>query len=83
MNLCPEETRSLLVKYFNKVIDLRIEFRKQEISFSDLEVRLEDVTRCCVVALVCSSVLCEDLSVAGFNSVTSLLFYTILCEYSW
>ena len=38
MNLSPEEMRSLLVKYFNKVIDLRIEFRKQEIAFSELEV---------------------------------------------
>lgn len=38
MNLCPEETRSLLVKYFNKVIDLRIEFRKQDMAFSELEV---------------------------------------------
>nr|XP_045609044.1 kinesin-like protein kif7 [Procambarus clarkii] len=45
MNLCPEETRSLLVKYFNKVIDLRIEFRKQEISFSDLENQYEEKLR--------------------------------------
>ncbi|KAG7172995.1 Kinesin-like protein kif7-like, partial [Homarus americanus] len=45
MNLCPEETRSLLVKYFNKVIDLRIEFRKQEIMFSDLENQYEEQSR--------------------------------------
>ncbi|XP_069935745.1 kinesin-like protein KIF7 isoform X2 [Cherax quadricarinatus] len=45
MNLCPEETRSLLVKYFNKVIDLRIEFRKQEIAFSDLENQYEEQSR--------------------------------------
>ncbi|XP_047490403.1 kinesin-like protein KIF7 [Penaeus chinensis] len=45
MNLCPEETRSLLVKYFNKVIDLRIEFRKQEISFSDLETQYDEQQR--------------------------------------
>ncbi|XP_068249872.1 kinesin-like protein KIF27 [Palaemon carinicauda] len=45
MNLCPEEMRSLLVKYFNKVIDLRIEFRKQEIAFSDLEVQYDEQSR--------------------------------------
>lgn len=38
VSLSHEETRSLLVKYFSKVIDLRIEFRKQDIAFSDLEV---------------------------------------------
>ncbi|KAK7065170.1 microtubule motor activity protein [Halocaridina rubra] len=45
MNLCPEEMRSLLVKYFNKVIDIRIEFRKQELAFSDLEAQYDEQSR--------------------------------------
>ncbi|KAK4327216.1 hypothetical protein Pmani_002302 [Petrolisthes manimaculis] len=45
MNLCPEETRSLLVKYFNKVIDLRTEFRKQDLAFSELESQYEEQSR--------------------------------------
>ncbi|XP_076065680.1 kinesin-like protein costa isoform X2 [Oratosquilla oratoria] len=45
MNLTAEEIRSLLVKYFNKVIDIRLEFRKQEISFSDIEKQYEEQSK--------------------------------------
>ncbi|CAL4230383.1 unnamed protein product, partial [Meganyctiphanes norvegica] len=45
MNLSTEEIRSLLVKYFNKVIDIRIEFRKQEIAFADLENQYDQQSR--------------------------------------
>ncbi|MPC21903.1 Kinesin-like protein KIF7 [Portunus trituberculatus] len=45
VSLSHEETRSLLVKYFSKVIDLRIEFRKQDIAFSDLETQYDEQSR--------------------------------------
>ncbi|XP_050696395.1 kinesin-like protein KIF27 isoform X2 [Eriocheir sinensis] len=45
VNLSHEETRSLLVKYFSKVIDLRVEFRKQDIAFNDLENQYDEQSR--------------------------------------
>ncbi|KAG0703942.1 Kinesin-like protein KIF7 [Chionoecetes opilio] len=45
VSLSHEETRSLLVKYFGKVIDLRVEFRKQDIAFSDIESQYEEQSR--------------------------------------
>ena len=40
MSLSHAETRSLLCKYFQKVIDLREGSKKMEQQFADLEVRL-------------------------------------------
>lgn len=40
MSLSHAETRSLLCKYFQKVIDLREGSKKMEVQFAELEVRL-------------------------------------------
>ncbi|XP_018018379.1 kinesin-like protein 2, partial [Hyalella azteca] len=45
LNLSLDEIRALMVKYFSRVIDIRIEFRKQEIAYTELELQFEDQSR--------------------------------------
>ncbi|KAF2352244.1 hypothetical protein FHG87_017000 [Trinorchestia longiramus] len=45
LNLSLEEIRTLLIRYFSRVIDIRIEFRKQEIAYTELELQFEDQSR--------------------------------------
>ncbi|XP_071484846.1 kinesin-like protein KIF27 [Diadema antillarum] len=44
-SLAPTETRSLLARYFEKVVDLREADRRKELELSELEVKIEEQER--------------------------------------